>query len=175
MKKITYLIIILLTIALFGCTQEPNSSSLSDMSDHYSTLEDNNKHEIVEDSEKEEQWKEQNYFQKTIDDFHSSEKLKYNEEILDSLLKISYTAVETNITDNTVLILTSLGMTESYYGGISTYDAVEEIDLTWYDVSNNVICVQTFTKNSEKRYVPDGEIVWQNENYKQEYVSNHKK
>lgn len=172
MKKITYLTIILLTIALFGCTQEPNSSSLSDMSDHYSTLEDNNKHEIVEDSEKEEQWKEQNYFQKTIDDFHSSEKLKYNEEILDSLLKISYTAVETNIADNTVLILTSFGMTESYYGGISTYDAVDKIELTWRDSSNEVVCVQTFTKDSEQRFVPNGEIVWENDDYKEEYTKN---
>ena len=172
MKKITYLIIILLTIALFGCTQEPNSSSLSDMSDHYSTLEDNNKHEIVEDSEKEEYWKEQNYFQKTIDDFHSSDKLKYNEEIADGLMKINYTAIENNIADNTVLILTSLGMTESFYGGISTYDAVDKIELTWYDGANEAICVQTFTKNSEKRYVPDGEIIWQNEDYKEEYNKN---
>ncbi len=172
MKKITYLIIILLTIALFGCTQEPNSSSLSDMSDHYSSLEDNNKHEIVEDSEAEEYWKEQNYFQKTIDDFHSSDKLKYNEEILDGILKISYTAIENNIADNMLLILTSIGMTESYYGGISTYDAVDKIELTWRDSSNEVVCVQTFTKNSEKRYVPDGEIVWENDDYKEEYTKN---
>lgn len=172
MKKITYLIIILLTIALFGCTQEPNSSSLSDMSDHYSTLEDNNKHEIVEDSEKEEQWKEQNYFQKTIDDFHSNDKLKYNEEIADGLMKINYTAIENNIADNMVLILTSIGMIESYYGGISTYDTVDKIELTWYDGANEAICVQTFTKNSEQRYVSNGEIIWQNEDYKEEYTKN---
>ena len=126
----------------------------------------------IEDSEKEEHWKEQNYFQKTIDDFHSNDKLKYNEEIADGLMKINYTAVETNITDNTVLILTSLGMTESYYGGISTYDAVDKIELTWRDSSNEVVCVQTFTKDSEQRFVPNGEIVWENDDYKEEYTKN---
>lgn len=87
-------------------------------------------------------------------------------------MKINYTAIENNIADNMVLILTSIGMIESYYGGISTYDTVDKIELTWYDGANEAICVQTFTKNSEQRYVSNGEIIWQNEDYKEEYTKN---
>ncbi|MCQ2408544.1 MAG: hypothetical protein MJ065_08490 [Oscillospiraceae bacterium] len=154
---------------LTGCEGDistPDSSQVTMLSSDTEYL------HYIADSEKEEHWKEQNYFQKTIDDFHSNDKLKYNEEIADGLMKINYTAIENNIADNMVLILTSIGMIESYYGGISTYDTVDKIELTWYDGANEAICVQTFTKNSEQRYVSNGEIIWQNEDYKEEYTIN---